>query len=362
VIAINAPRDAPETEGIKYAGSKLRLLPFILRLARRVPAQTVFDGFSGTTRVSQAFARLGYRVIANDRSAWSRIFGQCYLKNRREADFYREILRHLNTLPGTDGWFTENYGANRLKKPFQIHNLRRLDAIRGEIDCLNLPETEKAVVLTSLVLALDAVDSTLGHFASYLKDWSPRSYQDFQLKVPRLIESNEDNEVYCGDVFDALERVEADLAYFDPPYGSNNEKMPPSRVRYAAYYHFWTTVCLNDEPELFGKAGRRADSSDQVAGSVFEDFRRGESGRFVVVEAIEKVLRHARARFVILSYSSGGRATAAELYEILENAGKILEVVKIDYRRNVMASMRRTHEWIRESEKTNQEYLFLIEK
>ena len=52
--------DAPETEGIKYAGSKLKLLRYILTLARKVNAHTVFDGFSGSTRVSQAFAKRGY--------------------------------------------------------------------------------------------------------------------------------------------------------------------------------------------------------------------------------------------------------------------------------------------------------------
>jgi len=51
--------DAPDTEGIKYAGSKLKLLPHILHLAKRVPAHSVFDGFSGTTRVSQAFSKRG---------------------------------------------------------------------------------------------------------------------------------------------------------------------------------------------------------------------------------------------------------------------------------------------------------------
>ena len=53
----------PQTEGIKYAGSKLKLLPYILELAQKVKPQTVFDGFSGTTRVSQAFAKVGYKVF-----------------------------------------------------------------------------------------------------------------------------------------------------------------------------------------------------------------------------------------------------------------------------------------------------------
>ena len=48
--------DAPPTEGVKYAGSKLKLIPYILRLIKKVDAKTVLDGFSGTTRVSQALS------------------------------------------------------------------------------------------------------------------------------------------------------------------------------------------------------------------------------------------------------------------------------------------------------------------
>ena len=157
-------------------------------------------------------------------------------------------------------------------------------------------------------------------------------------------------------------KVEADLAYFDPPYGSSNEKMPPSRVRYAAYYHLWTSICLYDKPSLFGKAKRRVDTSDTIASSVFEDFRKSDSGRFVVVEAIERLLKTTRAGHIILSYSSGGRATAEELDEVINSAGKPIEVLEIDYRRNVMAGMRWTNEWVSEAETPNREFLFLIEK
>lgn len=364
--------DYPHTEGIKYAGSKLRLLPYILQLARKVNPRTVFDGFSGTTRVSQALAQMGCKVIANDLAVWSRTFALCYLKNKRPVAYYQEIIDHLNALPGKNGWFTEHYGglpnggtslqSDGLKKPWQVHNTQKLDAIRDEISRLQLSEVETAVLLTSLILALDEVDSTLGHYASYLNDWSPRSYNLMQLEVPKLIDSAQEHEVYHDDIFNVLKHVQADLAYYDPPYGSNNGKMPPSRVRYAAYYHLWTTVCLDDRSRLFGKAKRRLDSSDRVAGSVFEEFRRNAEGRFIAVEALKRLLNETRSRFVLLSYSSGGRATAEQLHELLEKTGKTVECVKIDYRRNVMADMRWTHEWVRESEAENQEYLFLIEK
>jgi len=361
--------DAPATEGVKYAGSKLKLLPHILKLAQKTDAKTVLDGFSGTTRVSQAFAKTGYHVLCNDIAAWSEVFGVCYLLNSKSRADYIELIKHLNTLSPRDGWFTAHYGGNPtaaqadgLKKPWQIQNTRKLDAIREEIDRLDLTRVERAVALTSLILALDRVDSTLGHFASYLREWSPRSFNALVLEVPDLFCAPEQHEVSRRDIFDLVSDRAVDLAYYDPPYGSNNEKMPPSRVRYASYYHLWSTVCLNDEPELFGKALRRKDTSDTLAASVFEEFRRNDStGRFIAVEAIERLIQNTRARWIILSYSSEGRATAGELNEILRDNGSLAEVVEIDYKRNVMAEMQSTHDWVRNANMPNQEFLFLIE-
>jgi adenine-specific DNA-methyltransferase len=364
--------DVPPTEGIKYAGSKLKLLPHILALAERTGAKTVLDGFSGTTRVSQALGKRGYTVTCNDIAVWSETFAKCYLLNRKDRASYLELIEHLNACPPRDGWFTKHYGGlpnetdlnadSLAKKPWQMHNTRKLDAIREEIDNLRLSEVERAVALTSLILALDRVDSTLGHFVSYLKDWSPRSFNELRLEVPQVAVNKQDHEVSRRDVF-ALAQMPVDLAYYDPPYGSNNEKMPPSRVRYASYYHLWTTVILNDKPELFGKALRRKDTSDRVAPSVFEEFRRNpDTDRFRAVEAIERLIENTRARWIILSYSSGGRATAGELNDALRRHGNLHEVIELDYRRNVMAEMKWTSDWIRDADAPNREFLFLLEK
>jgi len=179
--------------------------------------------------------------------------------------------------------------------------------------------------------------------------------------APKLIPEKRKHEVHCGDVFDVVKSVRADLAYYDPPYGSNNDKMPPSRVRYASYYHLWSSICLFDKPVLFGKAMRRTDTRDLGSGSVFEEFRKNGDGRFVAVAAIERLLRETRCGHVILSYSSGGRATAEELNDVIRAAGKLVEVVEIDYKRNVMSGMRWTHEWARDAEQPIREFLFLIQ-
>src|SRR5262249_376985 len=154
---------------IKYAGSKLKLLPQLLHLVRQVTPRTVLDGFSGSTRVAQALAQSGYTVIANDISVWSEVFATCYLLNPHPRSHYQPLIDHLNHLPPEEGWFTEHYGGDPnkgssigedgLKKPWQRHNTYRLDAIRQEIDRIELSSVERAVLLTSLILALDEVDS-----------------------------------------------------------------------------------------------------------------------------------------------------------------------------------------------------------
>ena len=362
----------PPTQSIKYIGSKLKLIPQVLELVKKVDAKTILDGFSGTTRVSQALAKLGYTVICNDVAPWSKIFGTCYLLNTKPRDAYQPLIDHLNAVPSIDGWFTEHYGGHAnsgcaiqedgLKKPWQFHNTRKLDAIRQEIETLKLDPIEKAVALTSLILALDRVDSTLGHFSAYLREWAPRAYKELVLKVPEIFTSEGDHQVHQADIFELVPRVSVDLAYFDPPYGSNNEKMPPSRVRYAAYYHLWKSVVLFDKPTLFGKAKRRKDTSDPLAASIFEEFRRTDDGQFIAVQAIAKLVRETQARWILLSYSSGGRATAQQLNEVMQNSGKLLAVLELDYKKNVMAGMRWTHEWVDIAEDPNREFLFLLEK
>ena len=351
-----------QTEGIKYTGSKLKLLPYIIDIVGGLDVKNVLDGFSGTTRVSQALAQAGYNVTSNDISEWSEVFGRCYLMSTKPDSYYKEIIDMLNGLPGYDGWFSEHYGGNDPsgKMPFQLHNTRKLDAIRDKIDELDLEWTDKCVILTSLILAMDAVDNTLGHFVSYLSGWSPRSCNTMQMKLPKRFPITTENHVMKGDVYDAI-KTHYDFVYFDPPYGSNNEKMPPSRVRYASYYHIWKTIILNDRPQLFGKAGRREDTHDTGSTSVFEEFKKDENGKFIAMQAIDRMIREADADYILLSYSSGGRATKEELFDIVNSHGKLVSAREIDYRKNVMAGFSWTNEWLNDSGQ-HKEYLILMKK
>lgn len=357
----NASR-TPETEGIKYTGSKLKILPHILELTSRLDVRSVLDAFTGTTRVAQAFSQMGYDTTANDVAVWSQVFATCYLLSDKPDSYYLPLIEELNALPGYRGWFSENYGGEDEagKRPFRLKNTMRLDAVRDKIEEYNLAWEDKCVLLTSLIYAMDAVDNTLGHYAAYLSGWSPRSHNDLCLKLPKRHMPTTRNKVLRRDVFEAV-REYHDLVYLDPPYGSNNEKMPPSRVRYAAYYHIWKSVILNDKPRLFGKANRREDSRDAVSSSVFEEYRRNDNGNFIAMQAIKDLIEQTNARYILLSYGSGGRATKEELNDILHSNGTVVAAREINYKKNVMSNMRWTNEWINSDGKYT-EYLFLLEK
>ena len=362
-----------ETQGIKYTGSKREILPALLELIKPLNVKTVLDGFSGTTRVSQALKQAGYIVYANDIADWSKVFGECYLLNRKPASYYLPIIEHLNNLPGKYGWFSENYGGepnggsaiqeDGRKRIWQLHNTKKLDAIREEIDKIAKNRIGKSVLLTSLIIAMDKVDSSVGHQVSYLKKWAPRAYNTMKMEVPRLIIDDKQHQVYQKDVFDLANDIEVDLAYYDPPYGSSNELMPPSRVRYASYYHIWKTVCLNDKPKLVGVANRREDVGDTISGSIFEEFRKNDEGQYIVIEALEKLIKNTPAKYVVLSYNNNGRATLQSIKDILKNLKKKISIFEMDYKKNVMATITRTtNEWINETNGINKEYLFIIHK
>jgi len=373
VLEVNLAFFLMETQGIKYTGSKREILPALLELIKPLNVKTVLDGFSGTTRVSQALKQGGYTVYANDIADWSEVFGECYLLNKKPANYYLPIIEHLNKIPGKYGWFSENYGGepnggsaiqkDGRKRIWQLHNTKKLDAIREEIDKIARDRIEKSVLLTSLIIAMDKVDSSVGHQVSYLKKWAPRAYNTMKMEVPHLIIDDRPHGVYQKDIFDLVNNIEVDLAYYDPPYGSSNELMPPSRVRYASYYHIWKTICLNDKPKLVGVANRREDVGDTISGSIFEEFRKNEDGQYLVIEAIERLIKNTQAKYVVLSYNNNGRATLHAIKEILKNLKKKVSIIEMDYKKNVMATITRTtNEWINETNGINKEYLFIIHK
>ena len=234
---------------IKYLGSKRRLVPVLGALQAASGATSALDLFTGTTRVAQEWKRRGVHVWAVDLARYAEILGRCYIETDADAIDTVELddaLSHLQHLPGEDGYVTATF--SQAARYFQVHNGRRIDAIRSEIDKHFADHRLAPILLTSLLEAADRVDSTTGLQMAYLKQWSPRSHQDLVLRRPVLLAGG--GRCLRDDATSAVATLpEVDLAYLDPPYNQH---------RYFTNYHVWETLVAWDAPRAL-RGGLQAD-------------------------------------------------------------------------------------------------------
>lgn len=355
-----------DTEGVRYVGSKKYLIPYIIRQVNKLHnVKEILDGFSGTTRVAQAFKKAGYDVDSNDLAEYSKVFGHCYLINNKPKEYYNKCIEYLNSLKGVEGYFTQYYsadgknsiGLNGKKNNWHRINTLKIDAIRDEIDNITDSYTERCVLLTALSLAADKVSNNLGHQVSYLKDWASRSLEPLILKVPKLIINNGNYNVYKKDIMDITD--EYDLVYIDPPYNTNNKITVTTRVRYASYYHIWTTLCKNDKPKVFGAANRRKDvASDSNPGAV-NDYE--VTNYDYVFNVFKHLFENLNTKYIIMSYSNKGKITIKDLEQYISKTYKLIEIEQIKHKENVQKSLTTNMNWLGD-ETDYFEYLFVFEK
>ena len=290
---------------IKYLGSKRTLVPVLGAMATAVGAATAVDLFTGTTRVAQEFKRRGLLVTASDIATYSEVLGDCYIATDATAVDLEQlgaVLAELSALPGRPGYFTRTFCEE--SRFFQPKNGARVDAIRDALESDFRGSPLFPILLTSLILAADRVDSTAGLQMAYLKDWAPRAHRELELKAPELLPGvgamvrGDANEVVAG-----LPRT--DLAYLDPPYNQH---------RYFTNYHVWETLVRWDEPEPYGVARKRIDSRDDATKSVFNRKRQ-------MPDAFRRLLAGVDAETVIVSYNDESWITAEQMTSALRDAG-----------------------------------------
>ncbi|RMH40528.1 MAG: DNA methyltransferase, partial [Deltaproteobacteria bacterium] len=312
---------------IKYIGSKRTLIPVLLEAVRRAAdARTVADLFSGTARVGHALKAAGYRVVSNDNNAYAATLARCYVQADAEdvLDDARKLIRELNALPGSPGYFTDTFCIR--SRFFQPKNGERIDAIREAIAEKSLDPELEAVLLVSLMEAADRVDSTTGVQMAYLKSWAPRSYNDLELRVPNVLPRAKHGKgaALCLDAIDAAARIDADVAYIDPPYNQHS---------YLGNYHIWESLIRWDKPEVYGVACKRVDVRTRK--SAFNS-----RPRFAA--AMRRLLDAVRAPVIVVSFNNEGYLTRDQMEALLRSLwggrGKVATIER-DFKRYVGAQI-----------------------
>jgi adenine-specific DNA-methyltransferase len=305
---------------IKYIGSKRTLVPLIGRTIGALPVESVCDIFAGTTRVGQALRSMGLQVQSNDLAAYSEILGFAYIEadDRIDRSRLQDILSHLQEVAPVEGYFTETFCVR--SRFFQPVNGMKVDAIRDEIDRLDLTRVERGIVLTSLLEAADRVDSTCGLQMAYLKKWAPRSFNPLELRMPEEIEgpSGKVTRVDANEIAKQLDGI--DCTYIDPPYNQHS---------YFSNYHIWETLVRWDSPEHYGVACKRLDC--KTTKSLYNRKRNAW-------DAFSELLDSVSSPWVVVSFSNEGFHEASSIVQVLSEKRKV-RCIATDFKRYVGAQI-----------------------
>jgi adenine-specific DNA-methyltransferase len=306
---------------IKYLGSKRVLVPVLGRMLEAAQATTALDLFTGTTRVAQEFCRRGAFTTAVDTATYSEVLAQCYVEADAAAVDRAEVaaaLKHLESLPPVRGYVTETFCERA--RYFHPTNGPRIDAIRDGIDAHYATSPLRPILLTSLLEAADAVDSTVGQQMAYLKGWAPRALRPLRLRVPRLTPGG--GRAVRGDALAVAPTLPpVDVAYLDPPYNQH---------RYFTNYHVWETLIRWDAPPHYGVACKRLDARDAATRSVFNAKR-------AMPAALARTIASVHADVVMVSFSNEGYVPLEDLVDMCRALGGAVRVLAFDSKRYVGA-------------------------
>jgi adenine-specific DNA-methyltransferase len=303
---------------IKYLGSKRTLIPALTELGRASGAKTALDLFTGTTRVAQAFKRLGITVTASDVASYAECFAKTWIEIDANQINQLELtlaLAELSALPGKAGYFTEKFCLEA--RFFQPRNGERIDAIRERIESDYRDTWLYYPLLTSLLLAADRVDSTTGIQMAYLKSWASRSGKQLELRDPELIPGAGFS--IRGDALAVAKDLPAvDLAYLDPPYNQH---------RYFGNYHIWESLVRWDKPETYGIANKRIDARDSSMKSPF-------NSKKTMPSALAQLVSELNCETMVLSYNNESWLSRSDLLDIASTRGHV-EILDFDFKRYV---------------------------
>lgn len=297
----------------RYLGNKYKLLDFIKDVVEKHCDQisTFADIFSGTGSVASAFT--DKKVITND------ILYSNYICNFAwfgaedySEDKIIELINYYNNIEITE----DNYmSLNFADTYFSLSDCRKIGYIREDIEQMYLNkeinERERALLITSLIYAMDKIANTCGHYDAYIQ--SAKFDKKLELALPLANHNNNpNNQCFNIDANELVKSISADIVYIDPPYNSR---------QYCDAYHLLENVALWQQPEVFGvarKMDRSALKSDYCTKSA--------------AEAFADLVKNIKSKYILLSYNNMGekgndrsnaRISDEDIMRILSAKGKV---------------------------------------
>ncbi len=297
----------------RYLGNKYKLLPFIKEIVKKhcKNITVIADIFAGTGAVSSAFTD---KVLITNDNMYSNYICHLAWFGTEKADINKIkkiIIDYNNTNPQNDNYMSINFSNTYFNKDV----CRKIGFIREDIETkFNskiINERERAVLITSLLYAMDKIANTCGHYDAYRK--SGELNKKLELSVPLISNNlNKKNKNYNIDANELVKNIKADLAYIDPPYNSR---------QYCDAYHLLENVARWQKPKVSG-----------VALKMQRDNLKSDYCTQNATKAFEDLISNINAKYILLSYNnmsnkgnsrSNARINDKDIIRILSNKGKV---------------------------------------
>lgn len=269
----------------RYLGNKYKLLPFITGVVNdECPDITsIADIFAGTGAVSSAFT--DKVIITNDLMYSNYICNYAWFgAEEYDPQIIIECVVRYNSLTDLeDNYMTDNFADTY----FSRDDCAKIGYIREDIEALykkgDINTRERAILITSLLYAMDKIANTCGHYDAYRK--GVVFDKTLELYVPLAeVHNNADNKCYNTDANELVKKIKSDLVYIDPPYNSR---------QYCDAYHLLENVARWEKPEVFGVA-KKMDRSSMKSKYCTQS----------ATEAFELLIKDINAKYILLSYNN----------------------------------------------------------
>ena len=297
----------------RYLGNKYKLLPFITGVVNdECPDITsIADIFAGTGAVSSAFT--DKVIITNDLMYSNYICNYAWFgAEEYDPQIIIDCVVRYNALTDLeDNYMTDNFADTY----FSRDDCAKIGYIREDIEVLykkgDINTRERAILITSLLYAMDKIANTCGHYDAYRK--GVEFDKSLELYVPMANrQNNPNNQCFNMDSNELVKNIEADLVYIDPPYNSR---------QYCDAYHLLENVARWEKPEVFGVA-RKMDRSTMKSKYCTQS----------ATEAFEQLIGNIKAKYILLSYNnmaekgndrSNAKISDQDIMRILEKKGEV---------------------------------------
>ncbi len=218
-----------------YIGSKQKLIDWIWA---NTPdgARTAVDAFSGSSVVGYMYKSKGLAVQAIDRLAYCHHIARAIVENDKVTLSDEEIEGLLTDSGGVRDFVRKHFGGVYFEPG--VHKL--IDIVRSNAD--KLSGYKKDIALFALGKTCITAKGGFGHFGTTKKQDnradSPAEFKErFSKNCQRInalvFEGEKSCKAHHGDTRKLLGKLEADVAYFDPPYATHF-----SQTNYERAYHF----------------------------------------------------------------------------------------------------------------------------